>query len=266
MIQDLSVELVARIFEEIGVEDAWSARGVCRYWHSVFEYVAYGTACGSYLNGVQVSVDVVCGIVSAKGEFLDRHIVHGNLAFDSVKGGRNSMMAVLLPKERKYEFWPGGKWRKYSISDVLKDIRVQFSGIPSMDQDFQLRLGADVALARTVHRRQNNTVHFDEGFGKFKDFVVSIDTLDDRSCCGKSFDKHCITSLVAPKWQIYALFVQHCRLQRLMMEDYYRHFTESGPSLVTPIQIENIESMDTESSENGAFATVRYFNGRLLEA
>jgi hypothetical protein len=265
-IHDLSVELVARIFEELEVEDAWSARGVCRYWHSVFEYVAYGAACGIYLKGVQVSVDVVCAIVSAKGEFLDRHIVHGNLAFDPSKGSRsNTTMTVLVPQERKYEFWPGGKWRKYTISDVLKDVKLQFSNFPSFDQDLVLGLGADVALARTVTRRQNKSVHFDEGYGKFKDFVVSIDTLDDRSCCGKSYDKHCITSLVAPKWQIYALLVQHSRLQRVMMEDYRRHFIESGPSLDSSIDVEATENVYMKSAEDGVVVPIRYFNGHLLE-
>jgi len=43
-ISDLSVEVLARIFEELDLDDAWTAREVCRYWYSVFAYVAYDSA------------------------------------------------------------------------------------------------------------------------------------------------------------------------------------------------------------------------------
>src|SRR5277367_6196000 len=135
-IQDFPLELSARVFEEMKVEDAWRSREVCRYWHQAFEFCAYGSH-SVYLHGISVSVDVICGILpkttsKAGGKFLDRHVVHGELEFDISTGARRDV-AKWASQERIYEPWPGGRWRNYSIAEVLTDVELRFTGLVGTD-------------------------------------------------------------------------------------------------------------------------------------
>src|SRR5579862_3059781 len=117
-ISDFPHEIVARVFEEMDLENAWTARQVCRHWRDVFEFCAYGSN-SIYMRGFSVGVDIMCAIYSGKGKVLDRHVIHGQLGFDSSKGARR--VAKWSPTEEFYEVWPGGRWRKYAICDVLTD-------------------------------------------------------------------------------------------------------------------------------------------------
>src|SRR6202021_1016154 len=114
-IMDFPVEIVAKVFSEMDVEDAWTARGVCRYWHEVFDLVAYGST-QSPLTGIHIGVDAVCGMTSPMGAVLDRHVIHGELEFDMTKKttrmvGNNTGLARGVYEKKKYKYWPGGKRR-----------------------------------------------------------------------------------------------------------------------------------------------------------
>src|SRR5271170_3086305 len=107
-IQDFPLEVFARVFEELKVEDAWRAREVCHYWLQAFEFFTYGSH-SVYLHGI--SVDVICAILhepkSKTGrKFLDRHVLQGELEFNTSGNG----VAKWASQTRRYEYWPGG-WR-----------------------------------------------------------------------------------------------------------------------------------------------------------
>lgn len=227
---DFPAEIVAKVFEELDVEDAWAARGVCRYWHQVFDLVAYGSM-QSPLTGIHIGVDAACGLTSATGAIVDRHYVHGELKFDGrQKTGRvlgGTGLAAWTYEKKRYEYWPGGKWRKYEIGDVLTDIRLQITGLASPIQPVPFRLGPGIGLSGKVFRPENVTDYDQPGTGKFQEFTLKIDTVVEPSPCGKMYYKHSINGLVAPKWQIYALLVHHSKLQRDNLERLRRHYIQS---------------------------------------
>lgn len=229
-IMDFPVEIVAKVFEEMDVEDAWAARGVCRYWHQVFDLVAYGSL-GSPLTGIHIDVDAACGLTSPAGAIVDRHFVHGKLKFDrrqktgTVLGGAG--LARWTYEKKQYEYWPGGKWRKYEIGDLLTDVRLQITGLSSPVQPVPFRLGSEIGLRGKVFRTEGITEYNQTGEGKFEDFVLLVDTVVEPSPCGKMYYKHSINGLVAPKWQIYALLVYYSKLQRDNLERLRRHYVQS---------------------------------------
>jgi hypothetical protein len=229
---ELSVEVLARIFEELDLDDAWTAREVCRYWHSVFAYVAYDSANSVYLRETRVAVQVICGITTATGKVPDRHIIPGELAFEATHG---TMAKWSIQRgKKKHEFWPCGQWRKTVIGEALVDVRLEFSNlfISRREGDMtwlgEISLGKEVTLTGYAHRDGCKTSYSYPRDGKFKDFTVSIDTHAEVLCCRKSYDKHCITSLVIPKWQIYALLVHHIQIQRHFYEFQCRHYLRSS--------------------------------------
>jgi hypothetical protein len=229
-IMDFPVEIVAKVFEELDVEGAWAARAVCRYWHQVFDLVAYGST-QSPLTGIHIGVDAACGLTSPAGAIVDRHFVHGELKFDeNKKTGRvlgGTGLARWTYEKKSYEYWPGGKWRKYEIGDVLTDIRLQITGLASPVQPVPFRLGPGIGLRGKVFRSGESTDYNQIGEGKFQDFTLLVDTVVEPSPCGKMYFKHSINGLIAPKWQIYALLVHHSRLQRDNIARLRRHYIQS---------------------------------------
>lgn len=228
---DLSVEVLARIFEELDLDDAWTAREVCRYWYSVFAYVAYDSANPVYLRNSGVSVQVVCGITAATGKVPDRHIIPGELTFEPTHG---TMARWTQRGIKKHEFWPCGQWRKIAIGEALADVRLVFStlfvspGAGETDWLGEISLGNEVTLTGYAHRAGNKSCYVYKRDGKYKNFTLSIDTHVEELCCRKSYDKHCITSLVVPKWQIYALLVHNIQIQRHFCEFKCRHYLRSS--------------------------------------
>jgi hypothetical protein len=225
-VMDFPVEIVAKLFEEMDVETAWSARGVCRYWQEVFELVAFRSS-QSPLTDIHIGVDAVCAMKSATGTVLDTHVVHGDVKFDLKKrslGVVNKRQARWVYEKKRYEYWPGGKWRKYEFGDVLTDVKLQITGLQSREQPSPLRLGADVGISGKVFRPEGITEYTQKGEGKFGEFVLLVDTVVEPSPCGRMYYKHCINGLIAPKWQIYALIVHHHKSQReiaIFLEEHY---------------------------------------------
>ena len=229
-ILDFPLEVITRVFEEMKVEDAWRAREVCRYWHRAFEFCAYGSH-SVYLHGISVGVDVICGILpeatsKARGKFLDRHIVHGELDFDASTGARRGV-AKWISQDRRYEAWPGGRWRKYSIGEVLTDVELRFTGLIGAD-DARIHFGTDITFTSRVSLTNGITRYVDSGVGKFSSFFVSIDTVSEPAMNGKVNYKHALTAFSAPMWQIYALLTQHIRLQREYEELLRRHYFQTS--------------------------------------
>ena len=221
-ISDFPLEVVARVFEEMDLENAWTARQVCRQWRNVFEFCAYGSN-SIYLQGICVGVDIICGIHSSKGEVLDRHIIQGGLEFDSSKAARG--LTKWSPMEECYEVWPGGRWRKYAISDVLMDVNLRFSNLPSNQPDILVNLGKDATLVGDITHGTGIT---QKRMGLFDQFIISIDTLEEPSCNSRSYHKHSIVGLIAPSWQIYALIVHNIRVHRTEMEIIRRHYVRNS--------------------------------------
>ena len=237
IIADFPLELVARVFEELDLENAWTARQVCHHWRDVFEFCAYGSN-SIYLRGIFVSVDVICGILSAKGKVLDQHVIHGQLKFDPSMGVQR--VAKWTAEEECYEVWPGGRWRKYTIGEVLTDVNIQLSNLPSNAPDIHLELGRNVTLTTQITRRTTVTEHVEKAIGIFDEFVISIDTLEEPSSSGRSYNKHSITNLFAPMWKIYALLVHNTKKYREEMEILRRHYVQSSSFCAT-----KLKEMDT---------------------
>jgi len=229
-ISDLSVEVLARIFEELDLDDAWTAREVCRYWYSVFAYVAYDSANSVYLRQTRLSIQIVCGITTATGKVPDRHIIPGELTFEPTHGP----MAKWTQREKiRHEFWPCGQWRKTGIGQALVDVRLEvldLVGSPEGEISWlgEISLGKDVTLTGHAYRGDGKTSYTYARDGKYKEITVSIDTHAEVLCGRKSYDKHCITSLVVPKWQIYALLVHHIQIQRQFYEFKCRHYSRTA--------------------------------------
>lgn len=222
-VTDFPVEIMAKIFTEMQVEDAWAARAVCRYWHNVFELVSYSST-QSPLTGIKVGVEAVCGITSSKGQLLDKHVVHGELKLETwrkTNGIGPKRQAQWVHEKKKYEYWPRGDWRKYHLVEVLTDVKLHISGLPSRSRKTTLRLGSDVSI-----REGNAPENIRVGTGKFKDFTLLIDTVEEPSY-GNVAVKHCINGFVAPKWQIYALLVHHTKSERELSERLHRHYVQS---------------------------------------
>ena len=225
-IQNFPLELIARVFEELRVEDAWRAREVCHYWLRAFEFCAYGSQ-SVYLHGISVGVDVMCGLLPATtsktgGKFLDRHVVHGTLEFDSSIGAPRGV-AKWVCQDKKYEPWPGGRWRKYSINEVLTDVELRFTGLIGAD-DARIHFGTDITFTRRVSLTNGITRYVDSGIGKFNSFFVSIDTVSEPSVNGRANYKHALTAFSAPMWQIHSLLAHHIRTQREKEELLRRHY------------------------------------------
>jgi hypothetical protein len=218
-IVDLSVEVLARIFEELSVEDVWAARGVSRFWCSVFGFVAYGTAQSIFLRGSRISVEVVCQKTSPKDECLDQHVICGDLTFE---GGLDHLACWEAPTE-VYEFWPGGDWRKYSLQDVLSDVRLRISKLSST-QDLPIRIGDETVMRSCTTGPGSLTHSLETSVSLYKDFVLSIEAHEDTSCAARPHTKHRVVSFVAPKWQVYALLARCGRIHRQWIETVNRHY------------------------------------------
>jgi hypothetical protein len=223
---DFPVEIMAKVFIQLGVEDAWAARGVCRYWHDVFELVAYGST-KSPLTGIKVGVDAVCAITSPKGEILDRHIVHGDLKLKTDGIGSRQSAQWVSEKKKKYEYWPGGNWRKYNLLDVVTDVKLHISGLPSRTRSVTLRVGREISIRGDALWQEHATEQSQTGSGKFKDFTLLIDTVQESFYHGNVAIKHCINGFVVPKWQIFSLLVQHVKTERELAERLHRHYVQS---------------------------------------
>jgi hypothetical protein len=228
-ITDFPVEILAKVFNEMGVEDAWAARSVCRYWRDVFELVAYGTT-QSPLTSIKVGVEAVCGIISPMGDVVDKHVIHGNLKLNTnrkTSAVGNQRLANWMHEKEKYEYWPGGKWRNHEIGDALIDVKLSICGLPSTKSAVSLRLGPSIAMRGNVRRQDYNKEYSQIGGGKFKDFTLLVDTVEEPSYIGNVAIKHCINGLTAPKWQIYALLVHHAKTERELKERLHQHYVQS---------------------------------------
>jgi hypothetical protein len=262
-IQDFPLELTARVFEEMKVEDAWKAREVCRYWHRAFEFVAYGSSNGVYLHGISVGVDVICGLLPATtskagDKFLDRHIVHGELQFDSSTGAPRGI-AKWVSQDRRYEAWPGGRWRKYSIGEVLTDVELRFTGLVGAD-DARIHFGTDITFTSRVSLTNGITRYVDSGAGKFNEFLVSIDTLTETAANRKANYKHSLTSFSAPMWQIYALLARHIRSQREYEELVHRHYFRTS---ILSFRRNSLVTHDEEDSTREYFDGLQDYRGSI---
>jgi len=234
---DFPVELVAKIFYELQVEDVWSARAVCRYWHDVFELVAYGST-ASPLTDIKVGVDVVCEInvgpapTAKKEQSVDRHVVHGDLALDARRKINElgpAKRARWTSERRQFEYWPRGDWRKHGFMDVLTDVKLEISGLPSSRRkSVCLPLGPHVSFAGSIIRKGQAAEPVSQsGTGKFKDFTLLVDTVEEPSYNGTVAIKHGVNGLIAPKWQIFALLVHHVKTERELTERLHRHYLRS---------------------------------------
>jgi hypothetical protein len=230
IIVEFPVEIVAKIFSDMDVETAWSARSVCRYWHDVFELVSYGSK-ESPLTGIKVGVDAVCGLTSSKGEILDQHVVNGELTFDNRKSHivNKKHEARWERHQKKYEYWPGGRWRRYSIAETITDVKLQITGLPQRRQSVDLSLGPQVNIREPMSRR-NTVTEIPErppSNHKFQDFTLHFDTTEEATYHGNTAIKHCITGFEAPKWQIYALLVHDAKTHREKTERLQRQYMRS---------------------------------------
>jgi F-box-like len=227
---EFPVEIITKIFCELDVEDVWSARAVCRYWHDVFELVAYAST-ESPLTDIKVGVDVVCEI-PLTDDCVDRHIVHGDLALDlrrKICELGPARHASWITERRGYEYWPRGDWRRHSLMDVLADVKLEISGLPSARRkSVCLHLGPDVSVGGSIIRKGVPAeIVAQLGVGKFKDFTLIIDTVEEPSYRGSLAIKHSITGLIAPKWQIFALLVHHAKSERELTERLHRNYLRS---------------------------------------
>jgi hypothetical protein len=225
-VMEFPVEIIAKVFNEMDVETAWSARQTCRYWHDVFELVSYGSK-ESPLTGIKVGVDAVCGLTSAQGEILDKHVVNGELTFDNKAKSEitSHREARWERQQKKYEYWPGGRWRRYSIADTITDVKLQITGLPQRRQSVDLSLGSKVSIreAQTKVKEHSQSANG----GKFQDFTLLVDTTEEPTHHGNTAIKHCITGFEAPKWKIYALLVHDAKIQRERSERLNRHYLRS---------------------------------------
>jgi hypothetical protein len=224
---DFPVEIMAKVFMEMDVETAWSARGVCRYWRDIFELVSYGST-QSPLTGIKIGVDAVCGITSSTGEIMDQHVVHGDLTLTTKNtASKNKKMARWVYEKKKYEYWPGGKWRQHHISDVITDVKLHISGLPTQTPSVTLRVGHEIGIRGDIVRSEDRKDYSQAGNGKFQDFTLLIDTVEESSYNDNIAIKHCIKGFVAPKWQIYALLVHRAKTQRELLERLHLHYVQS---------------------------------------
>ena len=126
------------------------------------------------------------------------------------------------------------------------DVQLEFSNLLVSPDEGEthwlgrISLGNEVTLTGYAHRAGSKTSYVYKRDGKFKDFTVSIDTHAEVLCCRKSYDKHCITSLVIPKWQIYALLVHHIQIQRHFYQFKCRHYLRSSqfPKLLAGAEVQ----------------------------
>src|ERR1700738_1739757 len=224
MITSFPVELVARVFEKMEVGDAWVARGVCRLWYDVFDFVAYSSQ-DVYLGGTRMGVEVVCGITSAKG-LQDSHVVHDELEFAQEARGPGARTAKWICERQEYVYWPGGNWRMYGIGEVLTEVNLHIKTTTSKT-DTAICLGHDIGLGDGV--RQPNVSAIAEG--KFKDFALSLDEREETSRSGKTYNKHGVVGFTAPKWQIYSLLAHHAKIQRERSETLRQHYVGSWDNI-----------------------------------
>ena len=253
-ISDFPLELVARVFEVMDLENAWAARQVCRHWRDVFEFCAYASNC-NYLKGINVNVDIICGILSAKGKVLDQHVIQGRLGFGSAKG--MGQMAKWIAEEERYEIWPGGGWRKYTINEVLMDVKLHFSHLPSNAPDIHIKLGRDVTITSHIPQRTKIIPPSEKAIGTSDKFVISIDTLEEPSSSGRSYYKHYISNLHAPIKQIYSLLVHNAKKYRQEMEIVRRHYIQSSLCSM------ELREIDTQGIWNGFGG---YYSRELIES
>jgi len=231
---DFPLEIMANIFSELPAEDAWSARRVCRYWHSAFELVSYSSS-ASPLNNIRIGVEAICGLTSSTtGEIIDHHVVRGDLHLQRHRPMEGNAAKWGCDK-RTYEYWPGGKWRKYELGHVLTDVRLHIAGLPSQKSTVSLRLGSEVSLCgevvgldRAQETGENHIQQFVKlGNGEFSDVTLLIEKVEEPFYHGRVCVKHCITGFLAPKWQIYALLVHHVKKQRELEERLRKQYVKS---------------------------------------
>lgn len=220
------MEILAKVFNEMDFEDAWASRGVCRYWYDVFDLVAFGST-KSPLTSIRIGVDAVCAMTSPAGKVMDKHVIHGDLSLKpkrKINGCGNAQLAHWVNEDGRCEYWPRGQWRRHSICDVLTDVKLDISRPLSKAKSISFRPSPPLnGLERDSGPEELALV----GDGKFSDFMIKVMTVEESSYNGKMCLKHCVTGLVAPKWQIYALVAHHAKAQREARERLHRHYVQS---------------------------------------
>ena len=209
----LPLEIVSRIFKLLTLEDAWSARQVCRYWRSVFDFCASGSE-KVYLRGIVVTVDIICGIKSASGKVIDNHFIHGELSLDtSIDTPRD--MAKWRSQRRQCEYWPGGRWRMYTIKEALTAVNLMFSNCPWNTPDILVQIDRNVDV---VVGSESTETPCDDTFtlhiGRAKEILPN----------GRLFENHSIVAVAVPLKKLFALLVRHTRKSREVMEVFMRHY------------------------------------------
>jgi hypothetical protein len=113
--------------------------------------------------------------------------------------------------------------------DVLADVKLEISGFPSgRRKSVCLSLGPGVSVGGSIIRKGVPAeIVAQLGVGKFKDFTLIIDILEEPSYQGSLAIKHSVTGLVAPKWQLFALLVNHAKNEREMTERLHRNYLRS---------------------------------------
>ena len=212
-ISSLPLEIVSRIFKLLTLEDAWSARQVCRHWRSVFDFCASGSE-KVYLRGIVVTVDIICGIKSASGKVIDSHFIHGELSLDtSIDNPRD--MAKWSSQRRQCEYWPGGRWRRYTIKEALTAVNLMFSNCPWNTPDIVVQIDRNVDLV--VGSEPTKTACDDA-------FTLHIGRAKETLPNGRLFENHSIVAVAVPLKKVFALLVRHTRKSREVMKVFMRHY------------------------------------------
>jgi F-box-like len=206
------VEIVSRIFKLLPLEDAWSARQVCRHWRGVFDFCASGSE-KVYLRGIVVTVDIICGIRSATGKVIDSHFIHGELSLDTSTDNPRDM-AKWSSKRRQCEYWPGGRWRRYTIKEALTAVKLMFSNCPWNTPDIVIQIDRNVEII----------VDSDPRGGCDDTFTLLIGRANETLPNGRLFENHSIVAVAVPIKKLFPLLVRHTRKSRQVMELFRRHY------------------------------------------
>jgi hypothetical protein len=220
---DLSLEVLARIFDFMDIVDSWTARAVCRAWRNVWDFQSQIN-----LKETRLKVEIICRFKSKKGETMDQQVIDATLNLETRKS-RNAGSRVMnwVSIEEKFIFWPGGNWRKYEIIDLISDIQVSAP-------HFYARLGKDITVQCRRNRSNTEQLRLRAAYetherhtGAFEDFVLSILCREEKSSSGKVERKYRITSLEAPQWQINALLANYAQRERQWVACIDRHYLHS---------------------------------------
>jgi hypothetical protein len=212
-INSLPVEIVSRVFKLLPLEDAWSARQVCRHWRSVFDFCASGSE-KVYLKGIVVTVDIICGIRSTTGKLIDSHFIHGELSLDTSTDNPRDL-AKWSSKRRQCEYWPGGRWRRYTIKESLTEVKLMFSNCPWNTPDIVVQIDRNVDIVVGTEPK-----------GVCEDtFTLHVGRTDETLPNGRLFENHSIVAVAVPLKKVFALLVRHTRKSRQVMEMFRRHYS-----------------------------------------